>query len=104
MAMVKKQLNDHNSGVKVLDDRRVNSLKNRLQSYKGQIYDASRTLSDEVCCGFCVLLLFFSLGGFGTEKKLSPHHLYSLSNIHVQLALCFCQKEIEAELDKHAEL
>mmetsp|Transcript_7203 Transcript_7203/g.17614 ORF Transcript_7203/g.17614 Transcript_7203/m.17614 type:complete len:105 (-) Transcript_7203:253-567(-) len=59
MAMVKKQLNDHNSGVKVLDDRRVNSLKNRLQSYKGQIYDASRTLSDE---------------------------------------------EIEAELDKHAEL
>lgn len=47
MEMVKKQLNDHNSGVKPLGEQRVVSLKNRLQSYKGQIFDASRTLSEE---------------------------------------------------------
>ena len=50
MAQIKKQLDEHNSGLKNLDERRLKSLKNRLQSYKGQIYDASRTLSQEVCC------------------------------------------------------
>ena len=57
MEMLKKQLDDHNSGVKVLEERRVTSLKNRMQSYKGQIYDASRTLSEEVC--FISALLCF---------------------------------------------
>ncbi len=52
MEMLKKQLDNHNSGEKVLEERRVRSLKNRIQSYKGQIYDATRTLSEEVCCCF----------------------------------------------------
>jgi len=47
MEQIKKQLDDHNSGVKNFDERRLKSLTNRLQSYKGQIYDATRTLSPE---------------------------------------------------------
>lgn len=57
MEMLKKQLDGHNSGVKVLEERRVTSLKNRMQSYKGQIYDATRTLTEDVCIFFA--LLFF---------------------------------------------
>ena len=49
MTQVKKQLNDHNSGVKNFDERRLKSLNSRLHSYKGQIYEASRTLSPQVC-------------------------------------------------------
>ena len=48
MAQVKKQLDDHNSGVKNFEERRLKSLRNRLQSYKGHIFDASRELSPEV--------------------------------------------------------
>ena len=58
MDQIKKQLDDHNSGVKNFDERRLKSLKNRLQSYKGQIYDASRTLSQQVCGVVCVALCF----------------------------------------------
>ena len=54
MEQLKKQLDDHNTGVKNFDERRLKSLKNRLQSYKGQIYDATRTLSPEVCHSFTI--------------------------------------------------
>eukprot|EP00535_Pseudo-nitzschia_heimii_P006920 CAMPEP_0197189246 /NCGR_PEP_ID=MMETSP1423-20130617/19428_1 /TAXON_ID=476441 /ORGANISM="Pseudo-nitzschia heimii, Strain UNC1101" /LENGTH=79 /DNA_ID=CAMNT_0042641305 /DNA_START=212 /DNA_END=451 /DNA_ORIENTATION=- len=47
MEQIQKQLTDHNTGVKNFDERRLQSLRNRLHSYKGQIYDATRTLSPE---------------------------------------------------------
>jgi len=59
MEQIKKQLDEHNSGVKNLDERRLKSLKNRLQSYKGQIYDATRVLSPEEIEDL--------IGGSGTE-------------------------------------
>lgn len=49
MENVQKQLDDHKNGLKNFDERRLKSLRDRLHSYKGQIYDASRTLTPEVC-------------------------------------------------------
>ena len=49
---------------------------------------------------YCFSLVSVASG----KKKMSPRHLCSLSNIHVQLAQYFCPKEIKAELDRHAEL
>ena len=71
MEQLKKQLDKHNSGEKVLEDRRLLSVKNRIQSYKGQIYDSSRTLSEEVCSNVCVgWLSAKGLFWFGTNVQL----------------------------------
>ena len=87
MAMVQKQLENHNSGVKVVDDRRVTSLKNRLQSYKGQIYDATRTLSDEVCLLWCLRSIVFLWSRWLRERKKCRHAIFArcltfTSNLH----------------------
>jgi len=47
MAQLKSQLDAHNKGEKHFDDRRLKSLKKRLTAYEGQIYDASRVLTEE---------------------------------------------------------
>mmetsp|Transcript_8561 Transcript_8561/g.25358 ORF Transcript_8561/g.25358 Transcript_8561/m.25358 type:complete len:107 (+) Transcript_8561:265-585(+) len=47
MKQIQKQLDDYHKGHKRLDQNRVKSLKNRLASYKGQIYDYSKELSDK---------------------------------------------------------
>lgn len=45
---LEKQLEKHNSGVRVLEDGRLKSLKSRMDSYKLQIVDASRELTTQV--------------------------------------------------------
>eukprot|EP00536_Pseudo-nitzschia_multiseries_P007592 jgi/Psemu1/287222/fgenesh1_pg.180_\ len=47
MAMVQKQLDEFHKGTRRMDQQRVKSLRNRLASYKGQIYDYSKKLSEE---------------------------------------------------------
>ena len=104
MEMVKKQLNDHNSGVKPLGEQRVVSLKNRLQSYKGQIFDASRTLSEEVIPRSCIAF-FYCLRGLSSTSENSPPHLSPLSlKINAHSIFAFVPKEIEEQLAKHSEL
>lgn len=107
MAQVQDQLDKHESGVKPLDDQRLKSLQKRLHSYKGQIYDYSKRLSDEVgstgVCGVCVcmcvrvpesLLWINSL-----LRKLNFDHLsFNL------IALVLFEKEIDTLLDKHSML
>lgn len=50
---LEKQMDNHNNGVKVLDNQRLKSIKTRLNSYAAQINESSRTLSPQVCiCAF----------------------------------------------------
>ena len=104
MDQIKKQLDDHNSGRKIFEDRRVLSLKNRLHSYKGQIYDASRDLSEEVCCVAPSAWLGFSLRA--CDFWLLPRYFPSFSNIYILSthALLIIQKEIEEILGRGGEL
>ena len=53
---LEKQMDNHNNGVKVLDNQRLKSIKTRLNSYAAQINESSRTLSPQVC--ICAFKLF----------------------------------------------
>jgi len=44
---LEKQMDNHNNGVKVLDNQRLKSIKTRLNSYAAQINESSRTLSPQ---------------------------------------------------------
>jgi len=48
-AALERQMDNHNSGVKVFDVNRLKSLKVRMNSYKAQIFEASRAMSPQVC-------------------------------------------------------
>ena len=107
MEQLKKQLDKHNSGEKVLEDRRLSSVKNRIQSYKGQIYDASRTLSEEVCSVVWLgwLSQSDSIGlGQACNFFLLPRYFFSSSNINIIIMLIFNHKEIEELLGRGGEL
>ncbi|OEU16735.1 hypothetical protein FRACYDRAFT_269092 [Fragilariopsis cylindrus CCMP1102] len=47
LASLEKQIENHKNGVKVLEDQRLKSLKTRMNSYKAQIFEASRGLSQQ---------------------------------------------------------
>ena len=92
MEMLKTQLDNHNSGVKVLAEKRVTSLKNRLQSYKGQIYDASRELSEEVCCVVCVACFPPKSGAvyfWWASNLMPPCYFAPFSDLIFQFVLSF---------------
>jgi len=46
-AALERQMDNHNSGVKVFDVNRLKSLKVRMNSYKAQIFEASRAMSPQ---------------------------------------------------------
>mmetsp|Transcript_36700 Transcript_36700/g.41014 ORF Transcript_36700/g.41014 Transcript_36700/m.41014 type:complete len:114 (-) Transcript_36700:493-834(-) len=46
-AALQKQMENHDNGVKVFDNNRLKSLKVRMNSYKAQIFEASRALSPQ---------------------------------------------------------
>ena len=48
LGRLEKQIHDHQDGVKVLEDARLSSLKNRVITYKKQLVDALEPLTDAV--------------------------------------------------------
>ena len=49
MESLEKQLKKHESGEKEFeDDKRIHSVKKRIQSYKAQLFDAMQPMSEDV--------------------------------------------------------
>jgi hypothetical protein len=48
MAQLQKQVAGHESGEKPVEGTRYNSLLQRIQAYKGQLFDYTQPLSDKV--------------------------------------------------------
>jgi hypothetical protein len=68
MAQLQKQVTGHESGERHLEGTRYSSLMQRIQAYKGQLYEFSQPLSDKVrlrngefCFGPKVCLTFGNL-------------------------------------------